>query len=289
MPEVDVTQPATAESVAPPSETLIEGQQPGSTDTPETVAETDEQKNQRVAAEESERAKKRLGGFQRRINEITAEKHAAERRAEQMLAIVQQAISRGQQPQGSQPNPNGEPIRTADEAYEDWVARRAEWRAEQKLNTRLAEFTNAQQRQAQEAAQAWQRAQAAQSYSETVAEFSKANKADWDKYVANADDVQVPDGLQNILSDLGKDAPIVLLAIGRNPALAQSLNGLSERQLLVKTAQIAAAARSVPPQVSKAPPPGDPVGARTGSAGKDARDMSRDEYYASLFKKGGNK
>jgi hypothetical protein len=44
-----------------------------------------------------------------------------------------------------------------------------------------------------------------------------------------------------------------------------------------------------PQQVSKAAPPGSPVGTRSGAQTKDVKSMSIDEYYASITTRKGKK
>ena len=81
------------------------------------------------------------------------------------------------------------------------------------------------------------------------------------------------------------DSGPILYALGKNPELAGQLwqhQGNPAMQVYV-LAQIAAAAKSSP-QISNAPRAGKPVGGQGGSADKNPKHMSADEYYAFITK-----
>jgi hypothetical protein len=98
----EVEQPAAADDAVPrPKPSNNRRPAPGATDTPEQVAETEEQKNARVLAEQEARSAARRDAVQRRFDEMTARDKAKDRQIEQLLGVLQ---AREQKPaQGRQP------------------------------------------------------------------------------------------------------------------------------------------------------------------------------------------
>jgi hypothetical protein len=278
-----------AEQVAAPEQAVqesdpLQGQQPGATDTPETVAETDEQKNARELAEREKRSKAASRGIQRRFDELTAARHAAEREKEQLLGLVQSLVGKGTQPQQAPQDANAEPVRGQDEAYEDYVARKAEWRAERKAESLLRQAQEANQRQhAQATVQQAVRA-LEQDFQSRTDKYAKDNP-DFAE-VASNEDIEVPDDVGGLVRMPYINGPAVLHAIHRNPALAAELRKYDGNvpALAAVLGRIDAQLK-VTPQVSKAAPPGNPVGTRSGSANKDVKAMTPDEYYEHITRK----
>ena len=89
-----------------------------------------------AGSEETPQPKKPGGGFQKRISELTREKHEAKREAEQLRELLSRAIG-----QTSQPAPaaeqSDEPRSEQFTRYEDFVAAKAEWKAEQRIQSTL--------------------------------------------------------------------------------------------------------------------------------------------------------
>ena len=136
----DAAQRSAAEQVAAPAETLeVE-------DTSEATADPVDEtaKEQPTEAEGDEpQPKKSGGGFQKRISELTREKHdalrrveAAEDRERRLLALIE--TNRGGQ--APQQDDDTEPTSDRFNRYEDFVAARAEWRAEQKVKATLGAY-----------------------------------------------------------------------------------------------------------------------------------------------------
>lgn len=264
MPEAE--QVTTPETVAPESEAL-EGQTVAA-DTTETVAETDEQKNQRELAERQKRSERQSRGIQRRFDELTAEKHAAMRQVEQLTSLVQQALGQ-RTAQASPQNANAEPVRGQDEAYEDWVARRAEWRAEQRAEALVQRRLQAVEQQTSQQRMAEQATQVRQKFESRMQEYA-GKQSDWADVVANNDDVSIPDQAAGLIH-LDDEGPAILYAIGKNPALAAQLHGKNIVQQAMVLGQIKAMLKTSP-QVSKAPTPGRPVGSRGGPVANEPSD-----------------
>jgi len=107
-----------------------------------TTAPVDETAEEQPSEAEGEQPqpKKPGGGFQKRISELTREKHEAKREAEQLRELLSKAL-------GGQPQRIEQPATQSDEPrqeqftkYEDFVAARAEWRADQRVKAALEGF-----------------------------------------------------------------------------------------------------------------------------------------------------
>lgn len=81
--------------------------------------------------------KKPGGGFQKRISELTREKHEAKREAEHLRELLSKALNG----QPTKPAPaaeqSDEPRQDQFVRYEDFVAAKAEWKAEQRVQATL--------------------------------------------------------------------------------------------------------------------------------------------------------
>lgn len=252
-----------AEQPAPESEAPVEQESPGVTDTPETVEETDEQKNARELAEREERSKRRAKGIEKRFAELTADKYAERQRAERAERIAEE-LQRKLSGQPAQPTEGKGPPRKEDYAdFDAWVEAKAEYVAEQKalaiVERREREMQEAQQRQA---AQQYlsqvetQHQQRLSSYLKSHPDFSEA---------AEAHDVFVND-VASTLIKMMDDGPAVVHAIAKAPELANRLNSAPPHMQGVILGEIAAKLKDRPPQVSKAPAPGAPVSGKATSA-----------------------
>jgi DNA repair exonuclease SbcCD ATPase subunit len=260
-----------AGNAAPESDPPLTTAQPGATDTPETVEETDEQKNARELNERQERAKKRNDGIQRRFDELTRDKYAerqARERAERDADELRKQLTGRQQ----QPEADGSPKRESFADYEAYIEAKAEYKAEQKARAVFDERTKAYQ-QAQHKAQAIHRAQRiAQEYGQRVQAFAK-EQPDFAN-VAN-DDTVLNDDAISILLEL-ENAPALIYALHKSPQLVERLNSAPANKQGVILGEISASLKKSP-QVSNAPAAGAPVGGKA-SPTKSLADMDYDEY-----------
>lgn len=104
-----------------------------------TTAPVDETAEEQPSEAEGEQPqpKKPGGGFQKRISELTREKHEAKREAEQLRELLSKALNG----QPTKPAPaaeqSDEPRQEQFTRYEDFVAAKAEWKAEQRVQATL--------------------------------------------------------------------------------------------------------------------------------------------------------
>ena len=246
-------------------------------DTTETEAETDEQKNERELKAQQERADKRARGVQKRLDELTADKYAersareaAERRLDMLMAQ--------QQPRPAIQQDQTEPQRGQFDDYEKFIEARAEWRAEKAVERRMSQQTQQWDQQRQQGEVQRQAQAIASDFQRKLAEGRKSIP-DFDEVIADASDVQVGNAFPAIATS---DNPAALMVyLGKNPDVAARLSTLppvlAAREIGKLEAKLV-----TPPQVSKAPSPGKPVGSKPGSASDPPEDI---EGYMAWAKK----
>lgn len=251
-----VDTPVTPEATQPTEP--VEGQT-------EQVAESDEQRNARLMQEREARQRKRNDSVQRRIDELTAEKY-------RLMGVVEQLSGQGK-PAAAKPasDPEERPSRESFESYEDYLRADARWEARQEI--KQAEQTRSQRFAAMQAQR--QAAELARRLESDVNK-AKAELPDYDDVVSNLDFEAPPSMVQAILS---ADSPArVFHALGKAPDEARRIASLDPLSQIKAIAKIEAALSRPAPQVSKAPPPGKPVGTSSSTGEKDPSDMSYDEF-----------
>lgn len=284
MPELNQVATPVEAQVVPQSELPADAEQtlPGEADTPEKVAgeappETDEQKNARVLEEARQKAERKARGVQKRIDELTADKHAERRRAEQLAQQNAEILAMLKGKQAMPAAPEGEPTRDQfqdDVSFLDARARyfvRHETRAATEEARRVAEETFAKQ-QAQERQQAAQR-----SFLERQREAEKAYP-DYSE-VMDASDVVLPQLVLDKIRGL-PEGPTVAYHIAKNPQLADRFKTADPSMHDFILGQISATVKPVnaPPPVSKAPAPGKPAASRPGTSSEPPSDP--EAYFA---------
>lgn len=255
--------PATETAVEAPVTTEVEASpvDPGTT---ETVVETDEQKEAKRLIDEKQKGERARRSIQKRFGEYSEALKQKDRQIEQLMQAV---IGKQQQPTTPTDAP---PAREQYATYEDYVEARAEYRAAKAAESRLMALVQEAQKQQQSLATQHEEASAQKSYAQALSSFEKTTP-DF-REVVDRDDVSIPDDAVRALYRLPDPGP-VLYAIGKNPELAAPLwqhqgNPVMQSYLL---GQIAASAKPAP-QISKAPSPGKPVGAKAGTSGDPPSD-----------------
>jgi len=280
MPEVQEQVVTPDPNVTQLSETPVDEVEQGdavAADTTETVAETDEQKNEREIKAQQERTEKRARGVQKRMDELTADKHAersareaAEKRFDELLKVTQGKTV---------PAPSdAEPQRGQFDDYEKFIEARAEWRAEKAVERRMAQHTQKWDEQLQQQEVQRQAQTIANNFQQKLAEGRKSIP-DFDEVIADSQDIQIGNALPAIASSdnpaalmvyLGKNRDVTARIAAMPPVLAALEIGRIESKLVAS------------PQVSKAPSPGKPVGSKPGSASEPPEDI---EGYMAWAKK----
>lgn len=130
--------PAPAPAAAAPAEQAEQVE-----DTAEaTAAPADEaaETHEGEAEGEQPKPKKPGGGFQKRISELTREKHEALRRAEYAERLAEKALSGTVPKAPAAPATDGEPRPEQFDKYEDYVTAKAEYRADKRFEAHLSKL-----------------------------------------------------------------------------------------------------------------------------------------------------
>lgn len=268
------------ELAAPEPEQIAPSEQNGDTapatpDTTEPVAadptepvaeETDEQKNDRELKAREQRSEKAQRGIQRRFSEMAEANRqeresrlAAERRNDALIA----ALTRGaQQPQGQAGN--GEPQRTQFDDYEKFIEARAEWKADQRWQQREAE----RNQQWQQHTQNTQASEMARNFETRMTKSAKAIP-DFMEIIEDNRDVFVGNAVPAIAES---DNPAGLMVyFAQNREAAARIANLSPIAAAREVGKIELQLKAKP-QISNAPPPGKPVGAKPGTSSAPPED-----------------
>lgn len=220
-----------------------------------TTAPADEAAEEQPSEAEGEQPqpKKPGGGFQKRISELTREKHEAKREAEQLRELLSKALG-GQQQSVPQPaEQSEEPRREQFNTYEDFVAARAEYRADKRIEERLAKFN--QQSQAQTEEQAVQA-----SYQALEAKVLKQAKADPEIgeafEAAKTGAIPISPAVAEYVREVAADPGQLLKYLMNNDDVASEIARLGKvaagKELALVEARLSAKPK---PKTSSAPPP----------------------------------
>jgi hypothetical protein len=213
-------------------------------------------------------------GVQKRIDELTRQRHEAERRASELEQRLQQLQS-GTQTSGQAPATKPDPRQFED--YGDYVAALTKYEAAQMLSARDQQQAQALQQQRQQLTQQAEQARA-EAWTERQAAVRQA-LPDYDAVMSAAANVHVSQAVQEAILDSDR-GPELAYHLAKNPQLAQQLSGMSARQVDREIGRLEERlARPAPPPVSKAPPPLKPL-TGSGAAAKDPSQMTDAEYRA---------
>lgn len=262
---------------APAVETLpgegVEQTQADSTGEPAKVEETDEQRAERIMTERRVRQERAQRKINARFGELTDT-------IKQQQRIIEQLAGKPAQP-AAPASADAAPKREDFDSYDEWLRADARYVARQEAQ----ELVRAQQetltRQQREALAQLQRAQVAQTFSQRVAKFAKTN-ADFAEVMES--DVDIGADAAEALMEMD-DAPAVMLVLHKQPELAERLKHASPRMQGVILGQISALLKSRPPQVSQAPAPGAPVGARPSAPAKTLETAVDYDEFVKLRRK----
>jgi hypothetical protein len=269
-------QTSTSEIVEQQSETEVITPVAGEADAPEVV-ETDEQKNERVKAEDAERAQrkeeKRQLSVQKRIDELTADKYAERKRADELAARLERMEAATAKPAAQ---PSGAPKREDFEDYADFVRADAKFEAVQAARE-LVESERRQQQETQtRSTQEQSRAAAEKQFLERRAAVEKEIPdyrdviEDWEP--------KLPDSVVEMIVDL-EQGPLISYHLAKNPELEAQFRNAPARMHGVLMGQLIATLKS-PPKVTAAPTPGKPVGAKATSSSNGDYTGPPEGYYA---------
>lgn len=209
--------------------------------------------------------------YQKRIDEITAARREAERRADQLLAMLEQTTQaqRAPQPQAEPKPAQGRPVLESFESYEEFSEALADWKVEQKFAERE------QRQQAETAAQAAKRQQA--EFSTRIREA--ATRAPELIDLVNDDTLPVSPAMGDVIRSVA-NGPDVLLYLHQNREEAARLYDMPPHVAAFELGRLAAGIQ--PPQPRRVTVPPKPINTLGGGASPTPFDPSTikdgDEY-----------
>lgn len=271
--DLQVSAPETAEI----PEAGVKTPDAGASGAPENV-ETDEEKNRRVQAEaeaaSKQRAERKQQRIQQRFDELTAEKYAANKRADELAAALHKLTT-----ERSAPAQSGEPTREQFESYEDFVTARAEYRAEMKAQAAaqaaIDQFTRQQKEQQTKAAQETEAEQVAREFLQRRAEVQKTIP-DYREVVEDWDP-QIPDSVSELITRM-PEGPLIAYHLAKNPDLERQFQSAPQYMHGVLLGQIVATLKASA-KPTAAPAPGKPVSTKV-APGDGEYSGPPDGYYA---------
>jgi hypothetical protein len=261
--ELDTEQQSSAENLeqlaATEGEPLVTGEEAA----PENV-ETDEEKNARVQAEASDRARvkeeKRQASVQRRFDELTADKYAERKRADSLEA----ELNRLRTPTQSADQPKtGAPKREDFEDYADFVRADAKYEAVEAAKQLIESDRRAAQELQNKSTQEKARAAAESQFVERRTAIEKTIP-DYKEVIADWDP-KIPDSVVEMIVKL-EQGPMIVYHLAKNPNLESQFRNAPEEMRGILMGQLIASLKS-PTKVSAAPAPGKPVSASISTSG----------------------
>lgn len=238
------TSGAPAQETPAPVETTAEA-------TTAPVDETAEEQPSEAAGDEPEKPRKPGGGFQKRISELTREKHEAIRRAERAEQLAQQALSLAK-PKPAEAVVDDEPRQEQFTKYEDYVRALARYDAAQAAKSVLGDH----QKQATVADEEKARVERAKTFAAEAKAQGKAIDGFEEalEYV-RSEEFPMTDAIAEYLLDATHKAALVKY-LADNPDEAFRYSRLGKVAVGKELALVEARLSAKPkPKTSSAPPP----------------------------------
>ena len=240
-------------------------------ESPET--EAGEELEPESSAEQTEEPEhKQPKGVQKRLNELTANWREEQRRAQKLEQMLEQVISRPQEPKPepvAPAQPQGEPKLEQFQTYEDYVSALADYKADQKIaawESRQREAEANRQKQTQ-----------ATSFQQKVQAFAQENP-DFDEVVTNPA-LRISQEVADLIVE--SDDPALAYLLAMNPQEAARISALPIRQAALELGRFAAkASMPQPNRQTKAPAPLEPLSGGVGTRALDPERMTDEEWVS---------
>lgn len=255
-----------ASETATEQQAEVDAQQASSAEeaTAETV-ETDEEREKRVVEEKAQKeaikADRQQKALDKRFAEMTAARYAETARADALARELEQVRNQKQTVQSVAK----EPTREEFETYEDYVAARAEFRAEQKatalVQARIDEFQKVQKEQSSQSNQ--------QNETQRIEREFKAARAEVEKKLPDYKEViedwepTLPGSVQEMVARL-PDGPLLCYHFAKNPELEAQFLNQPDSMHGILLGEIRATLKASAKE-TKAPSPGKPVASKAAS------------------------
>lgn len=229
-------------------------------------------------ATETKPERKRDGGFQRRISELTRDKHELQRTIEALLARERAATAPQTTPQNA---PDAAPRQEDFASYDAWQQAVIDHRVKATLEARERQTREEAQRKAAERTEAQRRASLQKAAEEAADRFP-----DFEDTVATADIPVTPAMVEAI--DGSDRKPELLYWLAKNPAEAKRIAELGPVAQAREIARVELTKLAAQPQkaVSDAPEPPKTIAKARASNTPDPEKMTMAEYVAWRNKNG---
>lgn len=231
--------------------------------------------------------------IQPRINELVRQRHEAQREAAYWRGVAEAAKMGVTSPApAAAPTPPAKPTPDQFTTYDEYVDALTDWKSDRAVEKALAKVNNKIEEKSALDSEKQVEATRTKNWL-TRQEAIKTALPDYDVVMGAADNVPVAQHVVDLLLD-SEHGPAIAYKMAKDPALAEKLNGMTEREAAKAIGRLEAAFESVsspspspapapatpkPPTLSKAPVPPTPV--PQGSAtSKDPSKMSMPEYVA---------
>ncbi len=172
-----------------------------------------------TAAEETEQANKGKG-WQKRVDRLTRRNYEQDQRIERLLESQEQLISRlagkSAAPEAKAPVVAEKPTPDKFATYEEYVEALADYKAEQKIDAKLASHKERQEKSSEQQ----QLKETFDAYNHRVAE-AQSRYDDFDEVVGRSD-IQVPQAVQMAVIELD-NGPDVAYYLGQHPEICEEL------------------------------------------------------------------
>lgn len=279
---VETPAPEVETKSAPASESK-EGETLEASDASEETSEELEAKDGDGDADDAEvtedRPKKKVGGFQKRIQKLTKRVSDAEREREywreQALKTQSKEPAKAKTQGSVSETGDTEPNEEDFETHKAYVAALTDWKVEQKLKERDVAQRTEQIRTAHQT-----RVQTLQA---KVKDFAKKHD-DFQELIDQVDTPMSP-AVEEFFLMAADNAPELMYELAKNPDEYERINNLgplaAARELGKIEARLASPQKEKPKVTTKAPPPPNPVSGRSDKAGKRTifdPDLSQAEY-----------
>lgn len=267
-------------------EAILAGQAVQATTAPtepnETVAENEETKDE-IETEESSTSQEapKPKGVQKRIDELTRDKHEARRFAEQQMEINKQLIAQLQnlqqpkQPEQPQaPQQNAPPEQSQYQTYEDYVMALSEWKAEQTVARQIEAYQKQQIEAVTQRQQAYDAEVQAKTFMEKATQAT-AKYPDFIEVVSNPQ-LPLPQSVIKYMNETENTADVAYF-LGKNPDLALAIAQKSSdaQEIIIKQLSVNMRAQA---KATQAPDPINPIG--QGQSGtNDLSKMPMEDFF----------
>jgi len=251
--------------------------QSGATDTTGQASETDEERNQRTIRETQQRQDKARNAYQKRVDELTADKHAERRAreaAEQRENELRQTIAQQQTRQAAAPAGPPDP-NTFRGTYEEYLAAVADYNAGRTTDARIRQF---EERQLAAAQQAHAQAQAESIAARFHAKHTEDAKSipDYEAVVGQSQ-VPVPPHVAMELANANRPAAVIHY-LAQHPDIGMRLAQMHPVEVARVVSRIDTAMSSAR-TTSNAPAPGRAAQGRSGGSSNDNPPEDTDAYF----------